>query len=162
MSKRLTHLSPDDSAELRKLYAAFRSLLERYGNTGEAFETLIARQDLLEAAVRESSEDEANAIKELAARLRRLEELELLRQVGRDDSDRAEKLRNDLRDDHELEFLQEQLIIVTKDFHRAQYRKARLGGRLDLELEHTLEELEAAKERLGAEIEELKKNRRGR
>lgn len=157
MSKRPSQLSPDDAAELRKLYAAFRSLLERYGNTGEALENLSVRQELLEIAVRESSEDEANAINKLRAQVKRLEELELLRQMGADSSKKAQGHRSDIQDDHSIEHLQEMHTTISGNLRKAERRAARYGINVPTELENEIENYQTALLRLEKELDQLKK-----
>lgn len=148
-------LKPDDVAQIKRLIAVFRDLLGQVTSWGEIIGSLPGQMALLASAVRESSEDEAEAIRELRTHIRRLEELELLRQAGREDSARAKGLRTNIQNEHSLEHLQEMLLTVTRNLQRVQLKKAKLGGNLDLELENKLDELVAAKEEIERQLKEL-------
>lgn len=152
----MPELTPDDLTQIRRLVTFARDQQRRLAEWGEQIDTIITRLDLLEAAVRESSEDEANAIRELRAEVKRLEELELLRQAERGDSTRANKLRTDIKDEHNVEHLREMLITVTKNLQRAELRKARDGSEVSYKVLNDIEEYTAAKAEIEAQLEALK------
>ena len=111
-------------------------------------------------AVRESSEDEANAIKLLTARIKRLEELELLKQVGQDQSLQAQRARDGIRGEHDLEHLQDMLIEITKRLQFAELKNARVGLSADYALIAEIDELKAARVEIETQINELRKQTR--
>lgn len=149
-------LKPDDVDQIRRQNTLFRDALKRLSEWGEIVASLPARIGLLESAVRESSEDEANAIKELTGRVKRLEELELLRQVGAGQSPKANDLRGDIQDEHNIEHLQDMLVTTTRNLQRAELRKARLGGELDNKLENEIDGYKAAIEEIRIELNALR------
>ena len=154
-------LTKDDVATIRNLIAVFRELvIFRYADIGEIIASLPARLDLLEIAVRESSEDEANAVKELAARLKRLEELELLRQIGREGAAEAKKQRANIRAEHSIEHLQEMLITTTRNLQWAEMKKVRAGLNVSIETLNEIEEFTAAKGEIESQLTALKKKRK--
>lgn len=149
-------LKPDDVAQIRRFTALFRDFFDQIRRWGEIINSLPAQMDLMASAIREASEDEADAIRDLKAQVKRLEELELLRQAGRDDSGKAKKLRVDIQNEHSLEHLQDMLITVTKNLQRAQLKKARAGSNVSYEVENDIEEFTAAKEEIERQLKELK------
>lgn len=154
-------LTKDDIADLRKLLSLFREVvLKRYAETGEIVASLPGRLELLEIAVRESSEDEANAIKQLRQQVKRLEELWLLRETGREDSPEAEKHRGDIRNEHSVEHLQEMYTVVVRNLQRVRLKEAKTGGSASLELLNQIDELETAKTEIEEQLAVLRKQRK--
>lgn len=149
-------LKPDDISQIRRLIALFRDFFDTITKWGEIIGSLPGQMELLSSAIRESSEDEAEAIRRLAEQVKRLEELWLLRQAGREDSRKTKTLLANIQDEHTAEHLREMLVTVTRNLQRAQLKKAQLGGRLDLELENKLDELLAAKEEIERQLKAIK------
>lgn len=155
-AKTLT-LTPDELGLLRRYIATANAILERYAENAETIAGLPTRLMLLEMAVREGSTEEADAIKALGAKIKRLEELELLRQVGKDQSLEARRARGDIKDEHTLEHLQDMLIEITKRLQFTELKRARVGLNADYVLIAEIEELEAARLEIEAQINELRK-----
>jgi hypothetical protein len=153
----VAELTPDDVTQVRRQNTYFRDLIRRITEWGEILASLPARLELLEIAVRESSEDEANAIKELRHQVKRLEELWLLRETGREDSPETERHKGNLQNEHSVEHLQDMLTTVMKNLQRAELREARAGGNASLELLNQIDELKAAKVRIEEQLAILKK-----
>lgn len=149
-------LTPDDVTQIRRQNTFFRDIIKRVAEWGEVITGLPGRLELLELAVRESSEEEANAVKGLAGRIKRLEELELLRQTGQDDSPKALKLKADIQDEHSVEYLQELLVTVTKNLQILELRRARFGDAVHFSVINEIEEQQAARERIQLELDALK------
>jgi len=152
-------LTPDDVVQIRRQNTLSRDQTRRLAEWGETIETIAAHLQLLEIAVRESSEDEADGIRALRAQVKRLEELELLRQSGREDSREARRLRTSIKDEHSIEHLQEMLITVTKSLQWAEMKRARAGMNASVETLHEIEEYTAARCEIEAQLDKLKKRR---
>lgn len=155
----MAELTNDDLTQIRRQNTYFRDATRRLSEWGEVIEAIAARLELLEIAVRESSEDEANAIRDLRAQIKRLEELELLRQSGREDSREAKRLRGTIQDEHSIDHLQEMLLTVTRNLQRAQLKEARAAGNASLELLNQIDELTSARAEIEAQLASLKKRK---
>lgn len=136
------------------------AVLDRLAQSEERAAGIPVRIDLLEMAVREGATESANAIKALAAHIKRLEELELLRQVGKDQSLEARRARGSITDEHNLEHLQDMLIEITNRLQFAELKKARVGLSADYTLIVEIDELQAAKAEIEMQINELRKQTR--
>lgn len=152
----MAELTPDDVTQVRRQNTFFRDLTRRITEWGEILASLPARLELLEIAVRESSEDEANAVKELRQQVKRLEELWLLRETGREDSAEAKRHKATIRDDHSVEDLEAMRATMAKSLHWAQMKKARAGLNVDLSALHEIEEFTAAIAEIDEQLDKLK------
>jgi hypothetical protein len=153
-------LTSDDLTQIRRQNTYFRDATRRLTEWGEKIDTIIARLELLEAAVRESSEDEANAHRLVAEQVKRLGELWLLREAGLEDSKRARKLRSEIKDENSQEHLQKMLGTVVKNLQWAQMKQARAGLNASVETLHEIEEYTSAKAEIEAQLDELKKKKK--
>ena len=156
----MAELTPDDITQIRRQNTYFRDLIRRVTEWGEILASIPARLELLEIAVRESSEDEANAVRELRQQVKRLEELWLLREMDREDSAEAKRHKGNIRDEHGVEHLQSMLVTVTTNLQRAELREARAGGNASLELLNQIDELRTAKAQIEQQLAELRKRKK--
>ena len=122
---RPTQLSPDDAAEQRKLYAAFRSLLERSSQDNENTKALYERFVSFDRRIKK-------VLDELSERQERIERLIILERTGNNQTAEAREIRSEIK--QELTSLQWQLSRRVKNLNYLQEQAANYGSRVPLDL----------------------------
>jgi hypothetical protein len=144
---RPTQLSPDDAAELRKLYSAFRSLLERSSQDGENTKALYERFVSFDRRVKK-------VLDELSERIERIERLLLLERTGNSQAAEAREIRSEIK--QELTSLQWQMSRRIKNLNILQEQAVNYGNRVPLDLINAITDEQDEIQELQVKIDEHK------
>lgn len=79
MAKQPTRLNPDDSAELRKLYSAFRSLLERFSRQSEEYDQNRLANEEIRELIKDLIDESGRFADGLSRRMDRIEQYVILK-----------------------------------------------------------------------------------